>query len=145
MSYRQAAISEVFSPAEFRNFRASYEGINPNRPLETAGISFTDTDPLLRSLLRDTQEVNSFVDEFLPQLGTFLHGPFPLPGNRVTRSAWDCRGKAGAYRACGIGAESVQGRRVLDIGCNAGYDVLSERWEHSKSGWSPTCSVTRCS
>ena len=124
MSYRRELFRKIFVPAEFAAFRASYEGINPDRPLETASISFGETDPLFRSFVNETPELISFVDEFLPQLGTFLHGPFPLPGSRVTRSAWDCRGKAGAYRACGIGAESVQGKRVLDIGCNAGYDTF---------------------
>lgn len=124
MSYRQELFRKTFVPAKFKAFRADYEGINPDRPLETASIPFGETDPLLRSLVRDAPEVNSFVDEFLPQLGTFLQGPFPMPGNRVTRSAWDCRGKAGAHAACGISAESVKGKRVLDIGCNAGYDTF---------------------
>jgi len=124
MSYRQELFRKTFAPAEFRRFRAGYEGINPDRPLETAGISFRETALLLRSLVNETPELNSFVDEFLSQLGMFLHGPFPLPGNRVTRSAWDCRGKAGAYKACGISAENVKGKRVLDIGCNAGYDAF---------------------
>ncbi len=65
----------------------------------------------------------AFVDEFLPLLGIFLHGPFPLPGNRVTPSAWDCRGKIGAYEACGI-LPLLKGTRVLDVGCNAGYDTF---------------------
>lgn len=124
MSYRQELFRKNFVPAEFAAFRASYEGINPDRPLETVGVSFGETDPLLRSFVNETPQLISFVDEFLPQLGAFLHGPFPLPGDRVTRSAWDCRGKAGAYKACGISAESVKGKRVLDIGCNAGYDTF---------------------
>jgi len=124
MSHGQKLFRKKFVAAEFKAFRADYEGIAPDRALETANISFGKTDPLLRSLVREGPEVNSFVDEFLPQLGTFLHGPFPLPGNRVTRSAWDCRGKAGAYAACGITAESVKDKRALDIGCNAGYDTF---------------------
>ena len=53
----------------------------------------------------------------------FLHGPFPLPGTRVTTSLWDCRGKLGSYKAAGV-LTKFAGARVLDIGCNAGYDAF---------------------
>lgn len=124
MSYRQEVFRKTFVPEEFRRFRASYEGINPDRPLETAGIAYGETEQRFRSLVPEDPETRAFVDEFLPQLGMFLHGPFPLPGGRVTRSAWDCRTKSGAYDACGITAETIRGKRVLDIGCNAGYDTF---------------------
>ena len=73
MSYRQELFRKIFVPAEFAAFRASYEGINPDRLLETAGVSFSETDPLLRSFANENPELISFIDEFLPQLGTFLH------------------------------------------------------------------------
>lgn len=110
-----------FSAAWFAKFRETYEGINPDRPLETASVRFEDADPAFLRFLDRANTRSEFLDEFLPQLGLFLHGPFPLPGNRMTRSAWDCRGKRGAYEACGLPA-LLHGARVLDIGCNAGYD-----------------------
>lgn len=122
MSFRQQQFRRLFKPEVFKEFRTQYEGINPDRPLETAGIDYAETEPLFRSFLTDDPQTSAFADEFLPQLGMFLQGPFPLPSGRVTRSAWDCRGKAGAYCGCGIDALSVQGKRTLDIGSNAGYD-----------------------
>jgi len=122
MSFRQQQFRRLFQAEAFRKFRSEYEGINPDRPLETAGIRFDQTEPLFQAFVKDAPETAAFVDEFLPQLGIFLQGPFPLPGGRTSRSAWDCRGKSGAYRGCGIDAERVRGRRTLDIGCNAGYD-----------------------
>lgn len=122
MSIHQQEFRKLFQPELFKEFRASYEGINPDRPLETAGIGFGETEPLFQSFVKDSPELGAFVDEFLPQLGMFLQGPFPLPGQRVSRSAWDCRGKAGAYRTFGFDAERIRGKRTLDIGCNAGYD-----------------------
>lgn len=124
MTFRQQQFRRLFQPEAFRAFRAAYEGINPDRPLETAGIGFGETEPLFRAFLGEAPESAAFMSEFLPQLGVFLQGPFPLPGRIVTRSAWDCRGKAGAYRACGIDAGAVRGRRTLDVGCNAGYDTF---------------------
>jgi SAM-dependent methyltransferase len=124
MSLRKQNFRDAFRPEEFRAFRAAYEGINPDRPLETSGIAFGDTEPLFRDFLRTSDTSAAFVEEFLPQLGMFLQGPFPLPGNRVSRSAWDCRGKTGAYRACGLSTQSVTGKRTLDVGCNAGYDTF---------------------
>ena len=41
----------------------------------------------------------------------------------MTRSVWDCRGKYGAYEAAGI-LQKLPNSRVLDIGCNAGYDTF---------------------
>ena len=122
MSFRQQEFRKLFEPEAFRKFRSDYEGINPDRSLETAEIHFNQTEPLFQAFVTESPETSAFVDEFLPQLGMFLQGPFPLPGGRTTRSAWDCRGKAGAYRGCGIEAERVRGTRTLDIGCNAGYD-----------------------
>lgn len=124
MTFRREQFRRLFDPVGFLEFRRGYEAINPDRPLETIDLKYGETDPLLRSLVEESPEANDFVTEFLPQLGTFLQGPFPLPGSRLTRSAWDCRGKAGAYRHCGINADAVRGKRTLDIGSNAGYDVF---------------------
>lgn len=124
MSFRQEQFRRLFQPEAFKEFRRTYEGINPDRPLETAGIRYEETESLFRGFVKDLPETESFVAEFLPQLGTFLQGPFPLPGKRVSRSAWDCRGKAGAYKGCGINPASLRGKRTLDIGCNAGYDTF---------------------
>lgn len=122
MSHRQAVFLKNFDKAEFARFRATYESINPDRPIETANVKFEDTDPRFRQFLEGADESKrSFVDEMIPHLGLFLHGPFPLPGKRVTASAWDCRGKFGAYEAAGI-IPKLAGARVLDVGCNAGYD-----------------------
>lgn len=124
MTFRQQRFRRLFQPEIFREFRSHYEGINPDRPLETAGIRYSQTEPLFQAFVKDAAESEAFIDEFLPQLGMFLQGPFPLPGRRTTRSAWDCRGKSAAYRICGIDAKSVGGKRTLDIGCNAGYDTF---------------------
>ena len=124
MSYRQKVFLKQFNKDEFAGFRTTYESINPDRPIETANVRYEDTDPRFRKFL-ETMDASkrSFVDEFLPHLGLFLHGPFPLPGKLVTKSAWDCRGKFGAYEAAGV-LPKLAGSRVLDIGCNAGYDTF---------------------
>jgi len=123
-SYKEKVFRKVFNIELFQKFRAAYESINPDRPNETANFNYEDTDQRFRELLETSARNKvAFVNEFLPHLGLFLQGPFPLPGNRVTNSAWDCRGKFGAYEAAGILPKLV-GARVLDIGCNAGYDTF---------------------
>lgn len=124
MSCKEMLFRKEFDTEWFAQFRASYESINPDRSVETANVKFKDTDPRFRQFFEnvDTQK-RAFVEEFLPHMGLFLHGPFPLPGERVTRSAWDCRGKLGAYEATGI-IPKLAGSRVIDIGCNAGYDTF---------------------
>jgi hypothetical protein len=124
MSYRQNVFAKEFSKEAFAAFRAGYERVNEGRPIETSKVSFEETNPRFRELVANADEATqAFVDEFLPHLGLFLHGPFPLPGNRVTTSLWDCRGKLGSYKASGV-LPRIAGARVLDIGCNAGYDTI---------------------
>jgi len=124
MSYKQEMFLKKFNKDKFATFRASYESINPDRPIETANVKYDNTDAGFRQFLERTDYLKeSFVNDILPHLGLFLQGPFPLPGNRVTRSAWDCRGKLGAYKATGV-LPDLSGARVLDIGCNAGYDTF---------------------
>jgi 2-polyprenyl-3-methyl-5-hydroxy-6-metoxy-1,4-benzoquinol methylase len=122
MKYRQQLFKNVFIKHEVEEYVTKYSQINPDRPFESTDILYKDTEPLFRSFIKETPEIVSFVDQYLPQLGMFLQGPFPLPGNRVTKSAWDCRAKFNGYKGCGFVEASVRGRRVLDIGCNAGYD-----------------------
>ena len=131
MSYQQGLFRNTFLPAEFAAFRGNYDGINPDRPLETAGVSFQETDPLFRSFVNETSELTSFVNEFLPQLGVFLHVPFPLPGSRVTRSAMDCSGKAGAYRARAASARNTSKatRRIR------GSPLKALRLAHGRGSW----------
>lgn len=122
MNLQRQLFKRQFDAAAFREFRTTYEGINPDRPVETDGIAFDQTYGPFQSWVQEDPESQAFVDEFLPQLGMFLQGPFPLPGKRTTRSAWDCRTKVGAYAASGIVPEFIAGKRCLDVGCNAGYD-----------------------
>ena len=113
-----------FDPDWFRAFQGTYETINPDRPKETANMPYADTAAYLRDWVRDDAETKAFAAEFAPQLGSLLQGPFPMPGGEVLVSAWDCRGKVAAYEACGLTAETLRGKRCLDVGSNAGYDVF---------------------
>lgn len=124
MSFREKVFLKAFDKDKFAEFRTTYETINPDRPVESINIAPADTEPgFLKFLESVAPEKQAFVDDILPQLGLFLQGPFPLPGNRITTSAWDCRGKLGAYEAAGV-LPKIAGARVLDIGCNTGYDTF---------------------
>jgi hypothetical protein len=64
-SWRQKAFRRSFESAEFRKSRAGYEGINPDRALETSGITFVQTEPLLHVFVPNDRSANAFVHEFL--------------------------------------------------------------------------------
>ncbi len=122
MSDRIDMFRKEFDKDWFKLFRSGYENINADRPMEGSSVKYEDTYSGFRDLLSGTDaRKEAFVDEMLPHLGRFLHGPFPLPGRRVVPSAWDCRNKLGAYEASGV-IPLIKGAKVLDIGCNAGYD-----------------------
>jgi SAM-dependent methyltransferase len=123
-SYKQKKFLKEFAKDDFLKFRTTYESINPDRPIETANARYEDTEPGFRDFLKQAGDTDqAFIEDILPHLGLFLQGPFPLPGNRISRSAWDCRGKMSAYKAIGI-IPQIADARVLDVGCNAGYDTF---------------------
>ena len=68
-------------------------------------------------------ERRAVVVDILPHLGLFFHGPFPLSRHRVTKRAWDCRGKLGTCETAGV-LPKFGGAWVLDVGCNAGNDTF---------------------
>lgn len=124
MTVAKTRFMKEFDVSKFREFRASFENINPDRPVETSSITYLETDQRFRAFFDPANaSKDAFVNEVLPEMGLFLHGPFPLPGERVTRSAWDCRYKLQSYDAVGVTSQ-LAGARVLDVGCNAGYDVF---------------------
>lgn len=124
MKYKQQLFHREFDQDRFAKFRSVYEPKDTIPAIETAGVSCGDTDPRLRKLLSNSDKsTRDFVNNVLPHLGLFLQGPFPLPDEGVTRSLWDCRGKIGAYEAAGI-IPKLHNARVLDVGCNAGYDTF---------------------
>ena len=130
MSYRQELFRKSFLPAEFAAFRGNYDGINPDRPLETAGVSFQETDPLFRSFVNETSELTSFVNEFLPQLGVFLHVPFPLPGTGLRAAQWIAAVKPGRTgRAASARNASKATRRIR------GSPLRDIRPEHGRGLW----------
>lgn len=124
MTFKRDIFRRQFDREAFTAFRTTYEGINPDRPVETLALSFDETAEHLKQRVGTDAESLEFTNEFLPALGTLLQGPFPLPGNRIAPSAWDCRGKMFAYEACGLTPKTVRGKRCLDVGSNAGYDVF---------------------
>jgi len=91
----QALFRRLF-PRQNSGFRASYEGINPGPPLETAGISFQRDRSSSPVVVKDTQEVESFVDEFPASARHVSPRPFPLPG-KPGREAVGLPSKTGAY------------------------------------------------
>jgi len=122
MTCKEKIFRKNFDKDWFTEFRKSYETINSDRPVETDNVDFSETDDNFQAFFSHSEkQKQNFVNEFLPGLGLFFHGPFPLPGRKVTCSAWDCRGKPGAYKAAGV-KQKIKGARVLDVGCNAGYD-----------------------
>lgn len=80
--------------------------------------------PHFARLFQDSPEIRDFVNHYLPLLGPFCQSPFPLPEGRVIQGPWVALWKTMTFPACEVTAESVANKRVLDIGCNAGWDTF---------------------
>jgi GT2 family glycosyltransferase/SAM-dependent methyltransferase len=80
--------------------------------------------PHYLKLLEENPTVAAFVDRYVDILQPFLQAPFPVPGNRVIQGPWAGLYKIGHFTACEVTSETLAGKRVLDIGCNAGFDTL---------------------
>lgn len=112
-----------FNADEFASFKDRYQGLQQAQKM--LDVPFQETEQILRDFIRDegTSEKQQFIEEYLPKLGYFLQGPFPLPGQKIAPSIWDCRGKIGNWQATGV-IPRLKDARALDVGCNAGYDCF---------------------
>ena len=78
--------------------------------------------PHYRGLLEGAERNDAFIKKYLPQISPVLQGPFPLPDDQVINGPWSGHYKLEGFPACGMTPEFVEGKRVLDVGCNAGFD-----------------------
>jgi SAM-dependent methyltransferase len=75
-------------------------------------------------LLVDSPEVADFACTWAPRLKPFLQAPFPLPTGEVIQGPWLGQYKIDHFKLFDITPETIAGKRVLDIGCNAGFDTF---------------------
>jgi SAM-dependent methyltransferase len=80
--------------------------------------------PHYLKLLIDDPTLVPVVDKYVDKLQPFLQCPFPLPGQRVIQGSWPGEYKIGNFTLCGVTAETIANKRVLDIGSNAGFDTF---------------------
>jgi tRNA (mo5U34)-methyltransferase len=80
--------------------------------------------PHYLKLLVDHPELEQVVSKYADRLHPFLQCPFPVAGGRVIQGAWVGEYKLMNFPKCDITAETLANKRVLDIGCNAGYDTF---------------------
>lgn len=90
-------------------------------------ITFEDIQhryPYYLNLLIDHPLFEGFIDRYCDELQPFCQAPFALPGKRVLQGPWLGDYKLQHFPLCDVNAETVAKKRVLDIGCNAGFDTF---------------------
>ena len=80
--------------------------------------------PHYGTLLLQDEALAEFASTYLQELQPFLQAPFPLPNGEVIQGPWLGQYKVGYFTRCGLTAETIEGKRVLDIGSNSGFDTF---------------------
>jgi SAM-dependent methyltransferase len=80
--------------------------------------------PYYTRLLVDHPKLAPTIERYLPALQPFVQGPFPLPGQQVIHGPWSGSYKTQNFPRCDVTQETVRDKRVLDVGCNAGFDCF---------------------
>lgn len=91
----------------------------------SVSLSFEDVMqqyPFFQRLLVKDPMLDGAIDYFLPLLQPFTQSPFPLSNGQVIQGPWLGQYKLGLFPSAGVNEETVKNKRVLDIGCNAGFD-----------------------
>jgi tRNA (mo5U34)-methyltransferase len=93
----------------------------------TVEITFDDIKnqyPHYLKLLTNHPSLEAFFDRYFQELQPFCQAPFALPGGRVIQGPWMGDYKLYHFPRCEVNPETVAKKRVLDIGCNAGFDTF---------------------
>ena len=93
----------------------------------TTSVTFADIAekyPHYAQLFVDDPALEGRVERYLDELQPFLQCPFPLPGQRVVQGRWLEYWKFNDHAICEVTPETVANTRVLDVGCNAGFDTF---------------------
>lgn len=93
----------------------------------TVEITFEDIKnkyPYYLKLLADHPSFETFFNRYFQELQPFCQAPFALPGGRVIQGPWLGDYKLYHFPLCEVNSETVANKRVLDIGCNAGFDTF---------------------
>lgn len=80
--------------------------------------------PQYSTLLVQNAPLGEFAKGYAPRLQPFLQAPFPLANGDVVQGPWIGKYKIEHFNRCGVTADTLAGKRVLDIGANAGFDTF---------------------
>jgi tRNA (mo5U34)-methyltransferase len=126
--------AEYFNP-KMALFERTYNPQNTEKRIASLGdrfaphVEITMADivqkyPYYLKLLVDHPQLEQMVATYADRLRPFLQCPFPVAGGRVLQGAWVGEYKLANFPKCDVTAETVANKRVLDLGCNAGYDTF---------------------
>lgn len=119
-----ALFEREFRPDDFAGLVASLGGrFNPELEVTIADIGHVY--PYYYDLVMPpAPPVLSFIERYHDALLPFCQSPFLLPDHRIVQGPWLGQYKVDHFPLCDLTPETVAGKRVLDIGCNAGFDTF---------------------
>jgi tRNA (mo5U34)-methyltransferase len=126
---------QAFFGARMSEFAAQFSAATFHGLQEELGERFTPSVeitmeqihsqyPHYAQLLVEHPTLAAFTNQYLDHLQPFLQGPFPLPDGRVNQGPWVGQYKLHYFDVCGVNHDTVVNKRVLDVGCNAGFDTF---------------------
>lgn len=113
----------TFDAKEFKGL-SEYLGqrFQPQREVTQEDIQ-TDYNHFLR-MLRQDDRYFPFIQRYLPMLQPFTQAPFPLPDGHIIQGPWLGDYKVHHFKLLNVTEETIRGKRILDVGCNAGFDTF---------------------
>lgn len=113
---------DEYNPAETAQLIAELSEHVPEKVVTMADIA--NDYPHYSKLLVQNAQLGEFASEYAERLRPFLQAPFPLANGEVVQGPWIGKYKIDYFNLCGVTADFLAGKRVLDIGSNAGFDTL---------------------
>lgn len=124
-NFRRALFDRLFNPQEISSLREHLGDVRRFGPPPNVDYDYEITTfPHYEKLLPNGSNEESMLSRDIELISPVLQGPFIFPNNFVLSGPWRGEYKNYIFETVGIKKIVKESDRILDIGCNAGFDTF---------------------